>query len=315
MTKTPAGILKSLQAISWNIADVTFYVVHQRKIQRTAHYEIKSVGIGSEIGKKLGNTAKNRIQEATRVEEYDFNTVDLDNGLLSMPLSGNDFEYILSGIMGNSDIPPVTKFEELLNSWMYIARLEVDDSVLFFARYISAVWKAKKIQGWDSRLVWDGNMLIDIEQNAIFPIDSKIDFFCYNELIFIADKTHFETATNFREGMERNRDEIVEEFKELGLFQDCNQFSSLIGNNLHYLRKLSQVKRAEYYKNTDFLKELKTVNGKEGWGLEYTPDGKIIVTEKNIAMVLKLLNNDRLESPINQEVFDVDVKRKLASNS
>jgi hypothetical protein len=40
--------------------------------------------------------------------------------------------------------------------------------------------------------------------------------------------------------------------------------------------------------------------------------GVIIITEANVDLVLTLLNNGRLESPINQEMFDASVKKKVA---
>jgi hypothetical protein len=56
--------------------------------------------------------------------------------------------------------------------------------------------------------------------------------------------------------------------------------------------------------------KLKQVCEKHGWGVEWD-DGKILVTPENVETVLKLLNNDRLESPVNEEVFDVAGKNKV----
>jgi hypothetical protein len=130
-------------------------------------------------------------------------------------------------------------------------------------------------------------------------------------VIFIADKKNFEAALNFREGMEKNRDEIVKEFKQANLFVDADEISNMVGNNIKRLRKLSQVKKAGYYKEKNFLQNLKQVNEDENWGIQYSDDGKLIVTEEDIETVLTVLNNSRLKSPINQESFDVDVKHKF----
>ena len=45
-------------------------------------------------------------------------------------------------------------------------------------------------------------------------------------------------------------------------------------------------------------------------GIQYSDEGKLIVTEDDIDIVLKVFNNDCLTSKINQENFDVDVKHK-----
>lgn len=162
-------------------------------------------------------------------------------------------------------------------------------------------------------MVFQNNMLVDLGEQEIFRIDGKVDFFTYEGIIFIADKKNFETALNFREGMERNRDEIAKEFSSLGLFENAAAVSGLVGNNLRRLRRLSQVKKAGYYKDPRFLESLKKVNEEDGWGIQYSLDGKLLVTEDDIETVLRVLNNDRLTSKINAENFDVDVKHKLGA--
>lgn len=198
----------------------------------------------------------------------------------------------------------------LIGSWIYIARLEKDGQILYSVRRVSEGWTTKKVSQFIN-MIFDNNMLVDIEQKEIFRIDGKVDFFSFDGVIFIADKKNFETALNFREGMERNRDEIVEQVKQIKLFVNANKISNLVGNNIKRLRKLSQVKKSGYYKKQDFLQSLKQVNKDENWGIQYSDDGKLIVTEENIETVLTILNNSRLKSPINQESFDVDVKHKF----
>ena len=74
---------------------------------------------------------------------------------------------------------------------------------------------------------------------------------------------------------------------------------------------MSQIKKAGYYQDRNFLQSLKIVNEEDGWGIQYSPSGEILVTEESIETVLRVLNNDRLTSKINNENFDVDVKHKL----
>lgn len=52
------------------------------------------------------------------------------------------------------------------------------------------------------------------------------------------------------------------------------------------------------------------INEQRNWGL-FLQDDQIVVTEENVELVLTLLNNSRLESPINHEIFDASVKKKV----
>ena len=59
------------------------------------------------------------------------------------------------------------------------------------------------------------------------------------------------------------------------------------------------------------MDSLAKVNVQEKWGL-VIEDGKIVIDELNVELVLTLLNNSRLKSPINAEVFDAAVKKKVS---
>lgn len=236
---------------------------------------------------------------------------DMDDDFIALPVKETDLGSILEDLQSAQDLPTAEQYDTLLGSWLYIARLDINGyPPLFSARRVSEGWTAKKV--WQFiNLIYENNMLVDIGEQEIFRIDNKVDFFSYDGILFIADKKNFESALNFREGMEKNRDEIIKEFSSLSYFDDATLFSGLVGSNLRRLRKLSQVKKSGYYRDPTFLASLKKVNEEDNWGLQYSSDGRLIVTEDNVETILRILNNDRLTSKINAENFDVDVKHKL----
>lgn len=304
---------EQVKTVDWSEAVVSFYVVKRRLVNKEAKYEILQVNTDDNLRRKLRSVANRKVESSNQAIEYDFNTNDLDDNVLGIATEETDLQQLIESINDEESPRVATDYEELLRSWIYIARLEKDDQILYSARRVSDSWSTKKVFQLIN-MVFDNNMLVDLEQKEIFRIDGKVDFFSFDGVIFIADKKNFEMALNFREGMERNRDAIVEEFKEIELFVDADEISNLVGTNIKRLRKLSQVKKAGYYKEQEFLQGLKRVNDIENWSIQYSEDGKLIVSEDDIDIVLKVLNNDRLTSMINQENFDVDVKHKLGEN-
>ena len=302
-----------VQSIDWETAIVSFYIVKRNLAKGKATYKVSQVNADENMRKKLRDISVKKIRKSNKVLEYDFQTVDLDDNLLGISTSETDMQYLIDKIVADETII-ANSYDDLLDSWIYISCLEKDDNRLFSVRYISSSWKTKKVRQWDINVIFKDNMLIDIQQDDILKIDNKIDFFSFNGSIFIADKKVFETALNFRAGMEKNRDEIIEEFKELKLFVNVDEIATLVGSNLPRLRKLSKVKKSGYYKEQEFLKNLKLVNDEEKWGIKYSDDGKLVVNKDNIDDLLIILNNSRLKSPINQESFDVDSKHKLESS-
>ena len=60
--------------------------------------------------------------------------------------------------------------------------------------------------------------------------------------------------------------------------------------------------------------KLISVSKKERWELRIE-NGKIIVEAETVELLLKLLNNDRLRSPINNELFDSAAKAPVKNRT
>lgn len=302
-----------IKSLDWSRASVSLYIVKRELIHRKATYVVLQVNVDTKLRKKLRGITIGKIQKSNTAINYDFNTADLDDNLLGIATSETDFQSIIDSIMADEEPEFVDSIEQLIGSWLYIARLDLKgEPSLYAARRVSEGWTTKKVSQLVSMIFRD-KMLVDIEQKDIFKIDGGVDFFSCDGTTFIADKKNFETALNFREGMERNRDQIVEELHALNLFDNASELSALVGDNIRRLRRLSQVKKASYYKDVNFLANLKRVNDEGNWGIKYSADGKLLVTEDDIETVLRVLNNDRLTSKINSENFDVDVKHILSN--
>jgi hypothetical protein len=77
-----------------------------------------------------------------------------------------------------------------------------------------------------------------------------------------------------------------------------------------HLRKISSIKKAGHYKDKTFISQLIEKNKAYGWGLKIEK-GAIVITKEKFTLIMHLLNNDRVESQINSEVFDATVKKKV----
>jgi len=300
-----------LKALALQGAMVSFYVIKRKVVNRNASYMVFHVNVDEKLQNKLRDTAARKVCASNDVREYDFSTTDLDDDVLGIETSETDMQNIITSITNDNKTMQARKVEDLYDAWMYIARLELNNSPSFyFARQISGSWNMKKALSV-SNILWKEQILMDVSEDKLFRIDKKVDFFAFDGFLFIADKKNFETALNFRLGMENNRDQIITEFLEKNVVDDPEKMKALVGNNVIRLRKLSQIKKSGYYNDPKYLKELRTVNKNEGWGLVYNKSGEIVVTDENIDKVLRLLNNGRLTSKVNGETFDVDVKHKL----
>ena len=87
-----------------------------------------------------------------------------------------------------------------------------------------------------------------------------------------------------------------------------------VGDNMHHLRKMASILKAGYYQQPDYIQRMIEVSKEEGWDLK-VEDGQVVVEEETIELLLKLLNNDRLRSLINNETFDAAAKAPVKKSS
>lgn len=289
----------------------TLWLVKRRlDVHKQAHYSVLRVDVDKKLQNKLKKATADRIQGADyKLEEYDFLTVDQDNQLFTIESDETDFVKIQGEVDKGLANQKVEKYEDLLNSWAYVIKLEHDGNVVYGLRKINKFTQAVKVKAV-SYFIFEDKKLVDLEDKKVFAIDTHIDFFTYDGTTFITNKKEFESALNFREGMEKNRDVILAEFVALKVFSDTEPIRKMVGANLHLLRKMSSIQKSGYYKNKKFLEDLHARNKEKGWNLTIQ-NGVIIIDENNVDFVLKLLNNERVESQINHEVFDAVVKKKV----
>ncbi|MBT9137291.1 MAG: hypothetical protein DDT34_02379 [Firmicutes bacterium] len=148
---------------------------------------------------------------------------------------------------------------------------------------------------------------MDVEDKEVFLIDPRFDFFVHGGMIFIANKKEFEISMNFREGMKAKAAEVIQNFTDCGRFRNVELIQEHVGDNMNHLRKMASILKAGYYRKPDYIQRMIEVSKKEGWELK-VEDGQVVVDEETIDLLLKLLNNDRLRSPINNEIFDAAAK-------
>lgn len=308
---TAAKQLKQLRQSDLKPWTASMWLIKRRlDVQKTAHYSVLRVELDKKLQGKLKRTVVDRIQGVEyKLDHYDFLTADQDDRLLTINVAETDFSTVQAEIDKGLQNKKVEHYEDLLDSWAYVVKLEHDSRAVYGVRKINKFTQATKV-GAVSYFLFEDKKLVDLEDKKIFTIDTHIDFFVFEGTMFIANKKEFESAMNFREGMERNRDSMLTEFADLNVFSDVEPIRKTVGANLHLLRRISAIQKSGYYKDKKFLANLIKLNHSEGWGL-VVKEGKIVVDEANVELVLTLLNNSRLRSPINQEVFDAAVKKKV----
>lgn len=304
-------LLNDLRKADFRQWVTTLWLVKRRLATGEANYSVLRVDTERGLQSKLRKLLTEKVQgKDYKIEPYSFITADQDDQVYTIDVADTDFGKIEAEIENGLDNDKAEDYEDLLNSWAYVIQVKHKESSLYGLRKINTLNQTKKLNSFASFL-FQNHLLVDLDDKKVFTIDKRIDFFAYGGTAFITNKKAFETALNFRKGMEDNRDLVLQDFETLTIVKDVELIRKTVGSNLHLLRKMSAIQKSAYYKDKGFLANLMAVSKAENWPLTFENDA-IVVCEANVDLVLTLLTNSRLKSPINQEVFDAAVKKKVS---
>jgi hypothetical protein len=299
--------LKNFDLAPW---EVTFWLVKRKTVHREASYSVLRAEIDEKLKKRFKRYLNQQVQTREfHLEPYEFSNADTDDVLLTIDTDATDFPKVKAMIDKGFDNPIAKKYEELLNSWAYVIQFEQGNTSLYAWRKINAMTSPKKVESRKA-IFFQNHRLVDVDDKQVFLIDPHFDFLLFEEITFIICKREFESSMNFREGMKAHASELLAKFKTMRFLSDVEPIREYIGDNLHHLRKLASIKKAGYYQQPNYVSRLIQVCKDEGWELKIT-DRKIMVEPETIDLLLKLLNNERLRSPINDELFDAAVKKTV----
>lgn len=317
MKKSPKMQFRQIKSEDFNAWHASFWLIKKHQAEKESAYKALRVNMDRKLQNRFKRYLKTQLQgKDFHLSEYDFNNADGDDALFTIGSEATDFGKVQSAIDAGFGVPNVTEYAQLLGSWAYVILFERGEEKLYAWKKISSDTDPRKASSRDAAFFMD-HKLMDLDDKEVFVIYPSYDFFVFEGTTFIANKRQFEISMNFREGMKSNGEEVLSAFMELELFEGdgIDIIRSFVGTNLHHLRKLSSIRKAGYYMQPDYMQKLIKVSKKEKWELKIKGE-KIIVEEETVELLLKLLNNDRLRSPINDELFDsaakAPVKKKVA---
>ena len=312
MSAKEAGRLKKLKVLDLSKWTASFWLVKRKSAQDGFAYSVLRVDIEARLAKRFRSYVKAQVQDrAFHLDAYDFSNADPEGVLLTIDAAATDFHKIEAAVDAGFDNPRAKEYADLLNALAYVVVFESNGQRLFALCKINTLNNPKKAITRQA-LFFENHKLIDVEDKQVFMIDPRFDFFVFDGTTFIVSKAAFETSMNFREGMRDKGKELLDEFKRMDFLSDVEPIREYVGENLRHLRKLAAIRSAGYYSKPDYMAKLVKVVKAEKWNLKIEA-GKIIVEEETMELLLKLLNNDRLRSPINDEVFDSSAKKAVTA--
>ena len=310
MTTKTRRQLKEIRSEDFGGWFASFWLIKKHQVSKENAYSALRVDMDKKLNSRFKRYLKQQLQgKDFHLTEYDYSNADGDDALFTIDADATDFSKVAAEIEKGFGNKKVSSHEELLKSWAYVILLEKEDRKLFAWKKISADTQPKKATSKDLAFFLN-KKLVDLDDKEVFMIYPRYDFFVYGGTTFIANKRQFESSMNFREGLKAKAAEVIQDFVNTGNFENTERITKYVGENLHHLRKMASILKAGYYKQPEYIQKMIAISKEEGWALK-VKDGKVVVEEETIELLLKLLNNDRLRSPINNETFDAAAKARV----
>lgn len=91
----------------------------------------------------------------------------------------------------------------------------------------------------------------------------------------------------------------------VAIFANFDQLQQYVGTNSIQLRRMSAIRQKGFYKDNGFVARLVQCNQRENWGIEFDPQGKIVITSEKVKDIIQVLLDHRLKSELSLNTYDV----------
>lgn len=281
----------------------------QNRSTNEISYNVLNVQIEEDLGNELSEKALSQIENKIS-KEPDFREYGV--------LVGSDSSYIEE--LGRDDVPHLNDILNQLNSDLenfnfdetkeihgYIVRIENEGETLYLFRKYDPKRVLKK--GIISKIIHEGRygksddnlLLIDPNFDALLyiePEDEEPSEGTENSLerVFIFNRRNFEFLFSFTEYYEN---EVANNETKIGSREIVSNLSTLIDfckKNSNMARKMVRIIQGGFYEDMTSDSIQTTVNDYNLNDISFDSDGKIVVNNDNTWTVLKILDDDYLES-------------------
>lgn len=286
------------------------FFITRKKRREEIEYSVLRTKITADIGEALITIVKQQLSkliETVDLEYIEYNpAINLDKNHVET-IKREEVHYLdeILQDMNSADLH-IFDMKQSKNLWAYAIKIG-NTGITLFRKYTEK--RILDIKGWIPLFVQNGvfNKLTD----SILTMDKYIDCIYYDGKMFILDKTHFEKIFSFMDKFILEIDANICHLEEKSLVDDITALQKLCKSDPRKIKKLNKVLKSDILNSLN-TKRISEINRQYNLDLDFTEDGKIIVSHKNIWTVLRVLDDEYLESSMTDNKYEVHSKVRAA---
>ncbi len=286
------------------------FFITRKKRREEIEYSVLRTKITADIGEALITIVKQQLSkllETVDLEYIEYNpAINLDKNHVET-IKREEVHYLdeILQDMNSADLN-IFDMNQSKNLWAYAIKIG-NSGITLFRKYTEK--RILDIKGWIPLFVQNGvfNKLTD----SILTMDKYIDCIYYDGKMFILDKIQFEKIFSFMDKFILEIDANICHLEEKSLVDDITALQKLCKSDPRKIKKLNKVLKSDILNSLN-TKRISEINRQYNLDLNFTEDGKIIVSHKNIWTVLRVLDDEYLESPMTDNKYEVHSKVRAA---
>lgn len=294
--------------IDFDIPNAELSLWIYRKPYSPANTAPKFKGRWVETTVELDQALKNTViaNRETISELIEFGLLAQNNEASALTISSDETHahLMLDEQAGEEDDKRARRVEDIQNTIFYVIKMVSNDKVLYAARKADASWKTKKAS-FTIQAFFSSDEELDLSNNRGFEIHKTVDFFIFEETVFVKHKGNFESILNYKEAHKNDYNELAAEPEFIEVFDDLSIMTQFVGENKIHLRRLSAIRQKGHYKDGNFMERLKARYAEYGLNIEFDDNGKITPTPETCRDIIAALLDHRLVSGFSENIYDV----------
>lgn len=232
-----------------------------------------------------------------------------EESALSIPADETHAAILLGAIAAETPAHKVTQTRHLKNSYFYVAKIIVNDDVIYAIKKTTKSWKTKQAALVRSVIFQD--QVLAVDETPHFELSLSFDFIVYNGTILILNKASFESVLRYREAQQGAFEALQNEPEFLNLFVDIAPLVAHVSNNAIQLRRACAISDKGHFRDAAFMARLRANQAEYGLTINFDANGLIEVTPDTCAQIMTALLDHRLKSGFSTLVYDVQDTRPI----
>lgn len=195
------------------------------------------------------------------------------------------------------------RLKQLKGAVGYLVKFQSGDRTVYAVRKTAPTWKPTVRNKMINAIFVNGEL--SSVPNESFSFDAYFDFYCLNETIFVASKRAYEGTVSDKKAYKKSFDQLTVDPHFLAVFSDVAPLRQYVGQNAIQLRRMTVIQQKAVYTTPGFPKRVKGVSNARNWGINFDQNGKIVLCENTVRVVMQVLLDHRLLSEITETIYDV----------